>query len=311
MTSSGPVTAQIRLPDQSAVRFSGVGVRLGGTQILDDVDFSIARNTTFGIASSDEHALRTISELIAAARKPSSGSVTVIEFDAATQASEIRRRLGYLPFPHVVPPHLRVEEYLESQAAALGVPRERWKSMIDTLLTLAGIAGRQAVATNDLPPENRQLLAVAATLVHDPGIVVLHEPTEGLDIRAASRLWNMLRRLNDVSRTVVVCSRKLSELSANCVSLAIVNDGRVIEHGPPGEVVGRLSGHRRIRARLANGVVRTHTVADVAAQAALLRKLVAAEVELIEFAEVPPELDDLTLPDHGSSHRTSVRSDPQ
>jgi hypothetical protein len=88
----------------------------------------------------------------------------------------------------------------------------------------------------------------------------------------------------------------------------VLDAGRIADHGPPTDVVGRLGGARRIRARLANGAVRTHTVADEAAQAALLHKLVLAGVELVEFAEVAPELDDLRLSDtsQGVARATGV-----
>lgn len=290
-----PVTARIRLPDQSAVKFSGVTVRDGSTALLDDVDFAIERNVCFGIAADSETTLAAIADLVATVRRPSHGSVTVLGFDAATEQPEIRARLGRLPHPHQVPPHLRVGEYLSLQAAALAVPRRVWDSTVDTLLTLVGIAGRQDLFTDELSPGARQLLGVAGALVNDPGIVVLHEPTAGLDGRARSRLWNMLHRLTDVSRTIVVCSRQFSELSAGCTNLAVFDRGRIVDQGPPTDVVGRLGGARRIRAKLANGAVRTHTVADANAQAALLRRLVAADIELIEFTEVAPELDDLHL----------------
>ncbi|MBS1846981.1 MAG: ABC transporter ATP-binding protein [Actinobacteria bacterium] len=304
---SPPVTAQIRLPDQSAVRFSGVSVRHGSAAVIDDVDLAIERNICFGIAANAPTTLRAVADLIATARRPSAGTVTVLGFDAATETAEIRSRLGYLPHPHPVPSHLRVAEYLSLQAAALGVPKANWESTIDTLLTLAGIAGRQDAFTDQLSSGARQLLGVAGALVNDPGVVVLHEPTWGLDGRARSRLWNMLHRLTEVSRTIIVCSRQLSELSAGCARIAVFDEARIIDEGPPTDVLGRLGGARRIRARLANGVVRTHTVADVAAQAALLKKLVAADLELIEFAEVAPELDDLHL---ATSHTPSATRGP-
>lgn len=292
---TAPVTARIQLPDQSAVRLAGVSVRHGSEYVLQDIDLAIERNVCFGIAGNSRAALGTLADLIATVRRPTAGSVDVVGFDAHREPDEIRRRLGYLPHPHAVPPHLRVDEYLSLQAAALGVPRENWDSTIETLLTLVGIAGRQRVFTDQLSPGARQLLGVAGALVNDPGVVVLHEPTAGLDARSRGRLWNMLHRLTEVSRTIIVCSRQLSELSAGCARIAVVDDGRIVDEGPPTDVVGRLGGARRIRARLANGAVRTHTVADAAAQAALLKKLVGAGLELIEFAEVAPELDDLTL----------------
>ena len=219
----------------------------------------------------------------------------VLEFDTSTEVGEVHRRLGYLPDPHTVPAHLTVEEYLKLLAAAHGVPKQAHPALVDTLLTLVGIAGRQRTPTQRLSAGARQLLAVAGALVHDPTVLVLHEPTEHLDPRARARLWNMLHRLGDVSRTIIVCSRQLSELAAGCAQIAVIDEGRLVDQGPPTDVVGRLGGARRVRARLANGAVRTHTVADEAAQAALLRKLVLADVDLLEFAEVAPELDDLVL----------------
>ena len=299
--TNAPVTARIQLPDQSAVRLAGVTLGHGAGLALDDVDLAIERNICFGIAGNVSPTLGAVADLIATARRPSSGSVTVLGFDAVAEPSEVRQRLGYLPHPHTVPPHLRAGEYLSLQAAALGVPRENWSTTIDTLLTLVGIAGRQDVFTDQLSPGTRQLLGVAGALVNDPGIVVLHEPTAGLDARAAGRLWNVLHRLTEVSRTIIVCSRQLSELAAGCARIAVVDDGRVVDEGPPTDVLGRLGGARRIRARLANGAVRTHTVADAAAQAALLKKLANADIDLIEFAEVAPEMDDLALGHHGAS----------
>lgn len=294
-TRTGPVTAKIRLPDQSAVRFEGVTVGRGSARVLDQVDLSIPRNMCFGITASSHRTLATIADLMATVRRPTSGSVRVIGFDAATEAPEIRRRVGHLTHPHSVPANLRAAEYLSLQAAALAVPRQGWEATIDTLLTLVGIAGRQDVFTQQLSPDALQLLGVAGALVNDPGVVILHEPTAGLDARARARLWNMLHRLADVSRTVIVCSSQLSELTAGCAEIAVFDAGRLVDQGVPSDVVGRLSGARRIRARLANGAVRTHTVADAAAQAALLRKLVDAGLDLIEFTEVAPELEDLTL----------------
>lgn len=293
--TTGPVTARIQLPDQSAVRLEGVTVRRSGSVVLDDLDLTIPRNICFGIAGHAGSGIATLADVIATRRRPSIGSVHVLGIDALAEPGEVRSRLGYLPAPNAVPPHLRVDEYLSLLAAAYGVPRERWDLVIDTLLTLVGLAGRQDQFTDRLSRGAHQLLGVAGALVHDPTVVVLHEPTEGLDARGKARLWNMLHRLLDVSRTVIVCSQHLSELTAGCAQVAVLDGGRIVEHGVPAEVVGRLGGARRIRARLANGAVRTHTVADDAAQVALLRKLVEAGVDLLEFAEVAPELADLAL----------------
>jgi ABC-type multidrug transport system ATPase subunit len=205
----------------------------------------------------------------------------------------VRTQLGYLPAPFGLPPHLHLEEYLLARAASQGVPRDRWPGLADALLTLVGLGGRQRVWTHELPPGQRQLLGIAGTLVHDPTVVLLEEPTAGLDSADRTRVWHLLHRLLDVSRTVIVISENLAELAAGCQDLVVIDRGRVVAQGPPAEVVAELGGARRIRVRLTNGAIRTHTVTDLAGQAALLRKLVEAGLEIAEFTEVPPGLHDL------------------
>lgn len=291
----GPVTARIKLPDQSAVRCEALTVRRGSTTILDAVDLAVPRTTCFGIVGHPGSGVDVLAQVIATQRRPTSGGLRVLGIDALDEPDEVRRRLGYLPHPHAVPSHVRVEEYLSIRAAAHGVPTANHGAVIDTLLTLVGLAGRQGTMVDELSAGAHQLLAVAGALVHDPTVVVLEEPTAGLDARASARLWNMLHRLLELSRTVIVCTRQLSEVATGCSEVVILDDGAVVDHGTPTEVTARLGGARRIRARLLNGAVRTHTVADDAAQAALLHKLVTAGIELVEFAEVAAELDDLDL----------------
>lgn len=295
-TSAGPVTARIRLPDQSAVRFEAVAVTRRGQTRLERLDLAIPRNTCFGVVGHPGSGVDVVAQLLATRRRPTSGVLRVLGMDVWDDPAEVRHRVGHLPYPHAVPSHVRVKEYLSSLAAAHGVPRDRHAAVIDTLLTLVGLAGRQDLMTEELSPGARQLLAVAGALVHDPTVVVLEEPSVGLDARSRARLWHMLHRLLELSRTVIVCTRELSEVVAGCSELAVFSEGRLLDHGTPTEVTERLGGARRIRARLVNGAVRTHTVADERAQAALLRKLVEGGVDLIEFTEVAPELDDLPIP---------------
>lgn len=296
-TTPGPVTARILLPDQSAIRASGLVCRRGRATVLDELDITVPRSICFGLAGRPGSGKSTLLAAAATLQRPAVGELSVLGIDPTRDPLAVRRHVGYLPAPFGLPANLRLDEYLCARAAALGVPRDRWEALVETLLNLVGLAGRHAVRTERLSPGSRQLLGVAATLVHDPTLVLLDEPTRGLDERDRAKLWNLLHRLLDVGRTVVVSSRHLPELAAGCQEVAMLDSGKVLAQGAPGPLVAQLGGARRIRARLANGAVRTHTVADAAAQAALLRKLVLADVDLVEFAEVPPELDDLTLPD--------------
>lgn len=300
--TAGPVTARILLPDQSAVRARGLVVRREGSRVLDGLDLAIERNRCTGLAGHDAPARQALCQVIAARARPHDGNLTVLGHDTARDPYAVRAQLGYLPAPFGLPAHLHLEEYLRARAASQGVPRERWPGLAETLLTLVGLGGRQRLWTHELPPGQRQLLGIAGTLVHDPTVVLLEEPTAGLDTHDRSRIWHLLHRLLDVSRTVIVSSENLGELVTGCQDLAVIDGGHLVAQGPPAEVVAELGGARRIRVRLTNGAIRTHTVADLAAQAALLRKLVEAGLDIAEFTEVPPGLDDLHL-GLGETHR--------
>lgn len=166
---------------------------------------------------------------------------------------------------------------------------------MDTLLDLVGLSGRHRLLTHALRPMQRQLLGIAGTLVHDPTVVILEDPTAGLDDRERQRVWHLLERLLDVSRTVVVAPSNLTELAAHCQAMAVLDEGRMVAFGTPESVLAKLGGARHIRVRLTNGAVRTHTVSDIDSQAALLRKLIEGGVDVAEFTEVVPGLDDLHL----------------
>lgn len=299
--ASGPVTARILLPDQSAVRARGLVVRRHGSTLLDGLDLAVERNQCTGLAGPDDRALRTLCGVIATRTRPSDGTVTVLGHDVVREPYVVRTQLGYLPAPFALPSHLHLEEYLRARAASQGVPRDRWPGLAETLLTLVGLGGRQRLWTHELTAGQRQLLGIAGTLVHDPTVVLLEEPTAGLDTHDRTRIWHLLHRLLDVSRTVIVASENLAELTTGCQDLALIDGGRLVAQGPPADVVAQLGGARRIRVRLTNGAIRTHTVTDLAGQAALLRKLVEAGLDIAEFTEVPPGLHDLQLGSDGST----------
>ncbi len=276
------------------MRARGLVLRRRHVVDLDGVDLSLPRNEISGLAGRADSGVLALCGAIATLRLPHDGDLAVLGIDPAREPFRVRSALGYVPGPGALPPNLHLDEFLRLRAAAFGVPRKQWPELVTTLLDLVGLGGRHRQHTHELPPGPRQLLAIAGALVHDPTVVLLEDPTAGLDERDRAAVWHLLHQLLEVSRTVVVAMDRLEELATACTTLAVFDDGHVVQHGSTDAVLATLGGVRRIRVRLGNGAVRTHTVTDVTAQAALLRKLVEAGLDIVEFTEVPPDLDALT-----------------
>jgi ABC-2 type transport system ATP-binding protein len=190
---------------------------------------------------------------------------------------------------------LRVTEYLEFFAASYKLPRNRWRSTLDTLLELVDLGTKRDAMVNSLSRGMKQRLSLARALVHDPDVLVLDEPASGLDPRARVELRNLLVELRSMGKTIVVSSHILAELTEMCTAVGIMEKGRLLTSGTPAEIRDRSGQGRQIRVRLAGGEERTLNVADEAEQLALLRSLVAEGQDVLEFSEVGHGLEDLFM----------------
>jgi ABC-2 type transport system ATP-binding protein len=141
----------------------------------------------------------------------------------------------------------------------------------------------------------KQRLSLARALVHDPEVLVLDEPASGLDPRARVELRNLLVELREMGKTIVVSSHILAELSEMCTAVAIMEKGRLLASGTPGELRDLTGQKRQIRVRLVGDDERSFAVADDAEQAELLRRLVAEGEPVLEFTEVGHGLEDLFM----------------
>jgi ABC-2 type transport system ATP-binding protein len=282
-------------PAETAVRIDHLTKRYGDLFAVRDVSLTIPRGSVFGLIGPNGAGKTTTFSVLATLLRPTSGSVTVAGFDPARQARDVRRRLGYMPDTMGVYDGLRVGEYLEFFAASYKVPRNRWRATLDTLLELVDLGTKRDAMVNSLSRGMKQRLSLARALVHDPEVLVLDEPASGLDPRARVELRNLLVELRGMGKTIVVSSHILAELTEMCTEVGIMEKGRLLASGTPAEIRDRSGQGRQVRVRLAGGEERTETVADEAAQVALLRSLIADGQDVLEFAEVGHGLEDLFM----------------
>ena len=280
---------------EPAVRIDHVTKRYGDLFAVRDLCLEVPRGSVFGLIGPNGAGKTTTFSVLATLLRPTSGRVTVAGFDPSRQAREVRRRLGYMPDAMGVYDGLRVSEYLEFYAASYRLPRSRWAATIDALLELVDLGGKRDAMVNSLSRGMKQRLSLARALVHDPEVLVLDEPASGLDPRARVELRNLLVELRGMGKTIVISSHILAELTEMCTAVGIMEKGRLLASGTPGEIRERSGVGRQVRVRLAGGDERTVTVADEAEQVALLRSLVAQGEAVVEFTEVGHGLEELFM----------------
>jgi ABC-2 type transport system ATP-binding protein len=278
-----------------AVRMRGLTKRYGDLLAVHDLTLDIPRGSVFGLIGPNGAGKTTTFAILASLLAPTAGTVAILGHDPVRAPREVRKRLGYMPDVLGVYDGLRVDEYLQFFAACMRVPRERWEPTVDALLELVDLSTRREALVNSLSRGMKQRLSLARALVHDPEVLVLDEPASGLDPRARVELRSLLGDLRAMGKTIVVSSHILAELTEMCTDVAIMEKGRLLASGTPREIRDRIGETRQVRVRLAGGDQRTHTVADEAEQADLLRQLIAEGEPVIEFTEIGQGLEDIFM----------------
>ena len=268
----------------------------GSFKAVDSASVTLEQGDILGLIGPNGAGKSTTFAMLASLLRPTSGSITVMGADPAKDGTTLRRHLGYMPDTLGVYDNLRVEEYLQFFAASYRIPRAKWPSLISGLLELVELTVKTDAMVNSLSRGMKQRLSLARSLVHDPDVLILDEPASGLDPRARVELRDLLRGLNSMGKTIVISSHILAELEEVCTDVAIMEAGKLLASGPPRAILDQLGAARTIRVRFSDGTIETHTAADDAEQATLLRRLVLDdERDVVEFIEQSSGLEELFL----------------
>ncbi|MBT9258827.1 MAG: ATP-binding cassette domain-containing protein [Clostridiales bacterium] len=209
----------------------------GGKVALDGIDLTISG--TFGLLGPNGAGKTTLMRILATLIPPTAGSVT-IDGIPITDVAAIRRRLGYLPQKFGFYPQLTVYETMEFMAALAQVPADRGRLM--ALLERVGLADRAGARVRQLSGGMVQRLGIATALIGDPRVLIVDEPTAGLDHHSRVGFRNLLAGLTG-DRTVLFSTHIVSDVETTCSRLAVLREGRVIFTGTPGELAAAAEGH--------------------------------------------------------------------
>ena len=198
----------------------------GPFQALDGVSFDIEQGEFFGLLGPNGAGKTTLISILAGLAKATSGTVSVLGTNVNTQAAEARKKLGVVPQELVFDPFFNVREALRFQSGYFGVTNnDAW---IDELLESLGLSDKANHNMRQLSGGMKRRMLVAQALVHNPPVIVLDEPTAGVDVELRQTLWQFIAKLNKLGHTVLLTTHYLEEAEALCQRIAMLKNGKVV-----------------------------------------------------------------------------------
>ena len=266
MADGGRVRAPV------AIRVSGLGRRFGKSSALQDVSLEVGRGELLGVVGGDGAGKTTLLQSICAILDPTSGTVAVEGHDSVRESDAITSRIGYVAQSYSLYEDLTVQENLEFFGAIRGVAPSELPTRAAELLAFAALEPFLDRRAKNLSGGMQKKLAVCCSLLHRPSVLVLDEPTLGVDPVSRRDLWRMLARFHDAGNTIVLATSYMDE-AARCDRVALLQEGKLIACAPP----------RELGADLEDAVVRLLTGAPAPPSAP---RAAAAPVSILPSIEV-------------------------
>ncbi|MBJ6122758.1 ABC transporter ATP-binding protein [Sphingomonas mollis] len=209
----------------------------GGKRALDGVSFDVPRGQIFGLLGPNGAGKSTLINILAGLVNKTDGSASIWGFDIDAHPRNAKVSIGIVNQEILFDPFFTPIETLEIQAGLYGVPRTQRRSM--ELLRAVHLEDKANAYARTLSGGMKRRLMVAKAMVHSPPVLVLDEPTAGVDIQLRQQLWEYVRSLNEAGVTVVLTTHYLEEAEQLCDRIAIINHGKVVANEPTRELVGR------------------------------------------------------------------------
>lgn len=218
------------MPDDLAIKFSGVVKKFKDVRALDGVGLNVAQNQIYGLIGPDGAGKTTAIRIMATLMYPTEGKATVLGNDVVMEPLPIKRRIGYMPQSFSLYRDLTVLENVSFYAGIYRVPKSEMAERVKNLLDFTGLGPFTERVADALSGGMKQKLALACTLIHEPELVLLDEPTTGVDPIARRQFWQILDGLVARGMTVFVSTPYMDE-AERCHRVAFLDSGRVVREG--------------------------------------------------------------------------------
>jgi ABC-2 type transport system ATP-binding protein len=321
-----------------AIEISGLVKVYGGeTRALDGITFAVAPGELFGLLGPNGAGKTTTIRILATLLRPTAGTARVAGFDVAAQPHEVRKRLGLAMQTPTLDAFSTGRETLELAGRLHRMPAGAVRRRADELLELMGLASVASKLTGTYSGGMRRRLDLASALMHRPELLILDEPTEGLDPQSRTALWEELERISQAGTTMLLTTHYMEEADRLCSRLAIIDNGQIVVEATPGELkrsIGtdtvvlqleaagdlnhqRAEVRRRLEGMVEAGAVTAHpggvalAVPNAsAAIPALLRRLDGDGLRVTGLQISQPSLDDVFMKYTGRHIREEAADQP-
>jgi ABC-2 type transport system ATP-binding protein len=308
----------------SVVETTELTKQFGDFTALDRLTIHVDAGQILGFIGPNGAGKTTAIRILVGLLRPTSGSARIAGADVVRDARQIKRLVGYMPDTFGSYDNMRVTEYLDFFGAAFHIPRRERVRRIEQVLETTNSTWMKDRFVESLSHGMKQRIGIARTLLHDPQVLILDEPANGLDPQARIEMREILLRLAEMGKTLIVTSHILPELSRICNVVAIVTKGKLRAFGELREIMRQINQQRTFEIQLLEGAnveavrqtvanaLASHDGSNVTASeaealvrfdtklpddqlAALLAQLVDQRTAVAQFREIPTDLEDAFL----------------
>lgn len=210
-----------------AVKFDQVKKSYGNFEALKGISFEVEEGEFFGLLGPNGAGKSTLINAMSGLVTPTSGSISVMENDVIQDYRQTRRLVGLVPQELIADPFFNIRELLELQSGYFGIKGREQKKWIDELLERLALADKAKSLTHQLSGGMKRRALIAMALVHKPKVLVLDEPTAGVDVDLRRTLWDFTKELHQQGHTIILTTHYLEEAEALCGRVAIMQQGKV------------------------------------------------------------------------------------
>lgn len=255
-----------------SVAASGLRKSYGDLEAVKGIDFEVPRGECFGFLGPNGAGKTTVMKMIYGMAVPTSGKLTVAGLDSKTQEREIKRRIGVVPQQNNLDEELRVRENLLVYGRYFDIPSSIVKRRTSALLDFVQLSEKADARVEHLSGGMKRRLLIARALINEPELLVLDEPTTGLDPQARHLVWEKLRLLRNEGTTLILTTHYMDEAAQLCDRLLIMDRGKVVAEGSPQQLIADHVGPEVLEVRTTSGSVDG------------LVSLLEAEAEMVELS---------------------------
>jgi lipooligosaccharide transport system ATP-binding protein len=251
-------------PQLPLVHARGLVKRFGEITAVDGVDFDVRRGEAFGFLGPNGAGKTSTMRMVGCVSPPSGGTLRILDLDPVADGADIRARLGVVPQQDTLDMELTVRENIVIYGRYFGLPRHELGRRADELLEFVQLNERADSKVEPLSGGMKRRLTIARSLVNDPEVLLLDEPTTGLDPQARHTVWDRLFRLKQRGVTLILTTHYMDEAEQLCDRLVVMDKGKIAAEGSPLELIRRYSTREVVELRFQVEQEVEHVAADIA-----------------------------------------------